>query len=863
MLLTFALCATLVFAQSMKPSTKSVQTAKDFKSVAMVTRTDANSSLFTKNVDTAGFVSFTDGTVSQNLWTGANWHTGTVVAADGTGNAHNKSTNSSFWQKWTYSQVSTDMPNTYTTLYSQYFGGRAETWEAYIKTYADSTMASTETGFMMISLFEYGNSGNYNAYIEFDNLDFSNATVVDAQFYQYYRKFYDFCYIDYKIGNGAWTPVEINVSGLDVEVNGQIRGISTFTLPLAIAGQNDVSFRIRAYSPNNHRSNIFGYYWIIDDVRFLGMNGDDADRFLPYAQEWVEGAYSLVPQNLDLNPAWYTSVVNNGGVAQNAMKVELLHRGADTNENFVPFVSNEFNTTLAAGDTANRYCDKYGWLPIEDSMVYRGWLGYASGIQSGNGSSLPTSVLGDNYVRAEVSGNATADTAKYRSVFYTVGGQVSQLNNGYRWGHDNGLLLYNPYNYWFYGWILINGNYYVTDDPETGEGEETDWNTVDYGATVRYTTGNNVPEGWKILGVEIVASPVEGYYAQTAIKPMLIWDEYEDDGVRFHQFDLGVSYHNITESELNEDFTFGVRELGNYNSIYIPFPNQPDLDTNTSYRIGYMMAQTGNFLPARNGMTAYIANEGDETYTYTSDDPSLKKYANQFAPNTYQNLVFDGLNADRGTLWASNQYSPMIRMIVGPEVQYTFYDIYFNNSYDTIYGYVTYNDKLVGYYQADTAKQVEGGTGVLRLIPTDDGMVTGFILDGDTIDLNSASREDEDAQFYYDEETHIYTYRLENVTANHTVEVIFNEYVGIDPVAASVKMSLMPNPASSQVTLNVEGVEGNINCAIIDMSGRVVSNTTINAQNSNVIDLSNMSKGAYFVRITNNNFTKVEKLIVR
>ena len=54
-----------------------------------------------------------------------------------------------------------------------------------------------------------------------------------------------------------------------------------------------------------------------------------------------------------------------------------------------------------------------------------------------------------------------------------------------------------------------------------------------------------------------------------------------------------------------------------------------------------------------------------------------------------------------------------------------------------------------------------------------------------------------------------------------------------------------------------------VNCSIIDMSGRVVYNQSINAENANVINLNSLAKGAYFVRITNEQFSKVEKLIVR
>ena len=115
-------------------------------------------------------------------------------------------------------------------------------------------------------------------------------------------------------------------------------------------------------------------------------------------------------------------------------------------------------------------------------------------------------------------------------------------------------------------------------------------------------------------------------------------------------------------------------------------------------------------------------------------------------------------------------------------------------------------------------------------------------------------------------QSYTYQYRFSNLAADHTVKFVFSENrqtIGIDPIADAVKMNLQPNPATSQVNLKLDGVTGMVNCALIDMSGRVVYNQSINAESNNVINLSNLAKGAYFVRITNNQFSKVEKLIVR
>ena len=89
------------------------------------------------------------------------------------------------------------------------------------------------------------------------------------------------------------------------------------------------------------------------------------------------------------------------------------------------------------------------------------------------------------------------------------------------------------------------------------------------------------------------------------------------------------------------------------------------------------------------------------------------------------------------------------------------------------------------------------------------------------------------------------------------------DYLSIDPVAANVSMRLAPNPATNAVKMNLSGVEGKVNCSIIDMSGRVIYNANVNAEVEQTIDLSGVPAGAYFVRVTNDSFSKVEKLIIK
>ena len=82
---------------------------------------------------------------------------------------------------------------------------------------------------------------------------------------------------------------------------------------------------------------------------------------------------------------------------------------------------------------------------------------------------------------------------------------------------------------------------------------------------------------------------------------------------------------------------------------------------------------------------------------------------------------------------------------------------------------------------------------------------------------------------------------------------------GIDDID-NANISLYPNPASSTVTLT--GIEGAAKVTVVDMNGREVANFEI--RNSKFeFDVSGMTQGAYFVRITGEQVNAIRKLIVR
>lgn len=84
---------------------------------------------------------------------------------------------------------------------------------------------------------------------------------------------------------------------------------------------------------------------------------------------------------------------------------------------------------------------------------------------------------------------------------------------------------------------------------------------------------------------------------------------------------------------------------------------------------------------------------------------------------------------------------------------------------------------------------------------------------------------------------------------------------GIDDVMG-VSLNLYPNPATTTVTIEAENFEGNATAQLVDLNGRVVMEQSSNGGRF-TFDVSEVARGAYFVRMTGANINAVRKLIVK
>lgn len=87
---------------------------------------------------------------------------------------------------------------------------------------------------------------------------------------------------------------------------------------------------------------------------------------------------------------------------------------------------------------------------------------------------------------------------------------------------------------------------------------------------------------------------------------------------------------------------------------------------------------------------------------------------------------------------------------------------------------------------------------------------------------------------------------------------------GIEDVDIAASVAIMPNPATTSATIHVNGVQGDLTIVIFDMGGRELMRQDIacDADCESLLNVTDIAKGSYFVRIIGQNVNLVKKLII-
>ncbi len=838
----FALCATVVFAQMpAKKETRAMIGNKSLEAVAMPTddvqeQATFKGSIFSKSVVVKEVETF-GGAADPSTYTvgTASWpysHTQTAPHAS--------------WFR--IADITTESVTAAGNIAPVLLG--PDGWFTSLNSF---NSGSPMDGLMACSMLDQaavvggtGVMGNFNTYIEFPAFstipeEGETIAILDAKFYQYYQCFNrDKCNIDYSIDGGTtWDSVEFNLANIDVDVNSATRGWKAVTLPTILLNKESVKVRIR-WSSNSNVGNAYGYYWFIDDFSVEGA--PEANRMNVQLVSYYGGAYHMVPQDLTPAPVvWYARFNNNGDRVQTNVKGYI-----NTVDGTQIALSNpDSNTAVAMGATEFSFIDNMidDNTDGDESLLGYGW--------QGTSQALPHATVGMNKVYSGLQ----SDELHYRfdTMAYNV---IATEEDGTQvWGRDNGIL--TQYSMWTYGT--------TAEDLVTEDARYTD---AGYKFGASYATGPQVPEGWVIRGIELVAHTDNRYYADVEagmvkINPWIRWDSTAGTSIWFNPITTGAGTYTVTMEDMNLDTNVNYMEYSEYNTIRIMFPEQPELKPNTQYRVGYELVEQAYFCLASDRNFYYDVASGADTAVYYRNVPELKDYANRFGFGSNGNLIvytpeygnFDWLGSTAG------QNSPMARMLVGPKRDIPTFTINVSWTADGEVG-------NAGIFNGETYEGVENGASEVLA----QGSTRPYIIspennedNPDAVQVMSITVDGQEVmeQCEYNSAGGYYSYTFANVNANHTIAAHFRAEVGINSIENNVKVSLQPNPATAQTQLTVEGINGEISLSLVDMSGRVIAEEVIDANEVKTINVSGLAKGTYFVRLTNSNFSKVEKLIVR
>jgi hypothetical protein len=80
-----------------------------------------------------------------------------------------------------------------------------------------------------------------------------------------------------------------------------------------------------------------------------------------------------------------------------------------------------------------------------------------------------------------------------------------------------------------------------------------------------------------------------------------------------------------------------------------------------------------------------------------------------------------------------------------------------------------------------------------------------------------------------------------------------------------MELNVYPNPTKGQFNMAIEGFEGALTMNIVNLAGQVVYTEVINVTPSyvNKFDVSTLSTGVYYIKLTTENGVKVLKLVIR
>ena len=100
-------------------------------------------------------------------------------------------------------------------------------------------------------------------------------------------------------------------------------------------------------------------------------------------------------------------------------------------------------------------------------------------------------------------------------------------------------------------------------------------------------------------------------------------------------------------------------------------------------------------------------------------------------------------------------------------------------------------------------------------------------------------------------------------SSTDTINLTYTACLGIKELSNNISIKVSPNPSNGLTNINVNGLNSEANFSIYSLQGQAVYTNTINGNSSIKVDLTNVPKGVYFIRINNEKNNIISKFILQ
>jgi hypothetical protein len=184
--------------------------------------------------------------------------------------------------------------------------------------------------------------------------------------------------------------------------------------------------------------------------------------------------------------------------------------------------------------------------------------------------------------------------------------------------------------------------------------------------------------------------------------------------------------------------------------------------------------------------------------------------------------------------------------------------------YETVTGTMTVdcaNGEGVAVFEEPVAIEIDNSTTHVAATITANEIGFGFTYQWLDCDNGNAEIEGATDVSFTAAQNGSYAVAITNQSCTVTSECVEITSLGISATEQQLIANAFPNPFNDQLKITISELNSNSSVEIFNITGQLVSSNTFNNQSTIYLNLSDLSKGSYILKITSNNKQHIQQLI--